>query len=117
MANISDNEVTDMMLHIDDQHSTDSGFFEGFTKALFDHFGWTYFYKHDRHETGDVGWDEVFKKTVMLKGRGLIAGYAPNPISKYIVLLQSGRYEEAMDCMYKDMEKYKEVKDEQRKTG
>jgi len=114
MANISDNEVTDMMLHIDDQHSTDSGFFEGFTKAVFDHFGWTYFYKHDR--TGDVGWDEVFRSKES-KRRGLIAGYAPNPISKYIVLLQSGRYEEAMDCMYKDMEKYKEVKDEQRKTG
>ena len=40
---------------------------------------------------------------------GLIAGYEPNRISLYILMLTTGRLEELMEVLYKDMEKYKEV--------
>ena len=39
--------------------------------------------------------------------RGLIAGYKPNRITLYILMLSSGRYEELMKVFYKDMEEYK----------
>ena len=44
------------------------------------------------------------------KKRGLIAGYKPNRISLYILLLTSGRLDDLADILYKDMEKYKEDK-------
>ena len=39
--------------------------------------------------------------------RGLIAGYKPNRISLYILMLTTGRHEELMKVLYKDMEEYK----------
>ena len=39
--------------------------------------------------------------------RGLIAGYKPNRISLYILMLTTGRYDELMDILHKDMEEYK----------
>ena len=42
------------------------------------------------------------------KGRGLIAGYEPNRISLYILMLNSGRIDELGEVLWKDMEKYKE---------
>ena len=39
--------------------------------------------------------------------RGLIAGYKPNRISLYILLLHSGREDELLEVLYKDMEEYK----------
>ena len=39
--------------------------------------------------------------------RGLIAGYKPNRISLYILMLGSGRLDELMDVFYKDMAVYK----------
>ena len=39
--------------------------------------------------------------------RGLIAGYKPNRISLYIVMLNSGRYDELMNVLHDDMEEYK----------
>ena len=39
---------------------------------------------------------------------GLVAGYKPNPISFYILLLQCGRLDELLKKLYKDMEIYKE---------
>ena len=42
------------------------------------------------------------------KKLGLIAGYKPNPISLYIILLQCGRLEELLEKLYKDMEVYRE---------
>jgi len=38
---------------------------------------------------------------------GLIAGYEPNRISLYILLLHSGRQDELLEILYKDMEQYK----------
>ena len=42
------------------------------------------------------------------KKRGLIAGYKPNRISLYILLIQTGRINELLKVLYKDMEQYKE---------
>ena len=42
------------------------------------------------------------------KGRGLIAGYKPNRISLYILMLESRRIDELAEVLWKDMEKYKE---------
>ena len=39
--------------------------------------------------------------------RGLIAGYEPNRISLYILLLVSGRQDDLLEVLNKDMEKYK----------
>ena len=44
---------------------------------------------------------------VTSKKRGLIAGYEPNRISLYILLLHSGREDELLELLYKDMEQYK----------
>ena len=41
------------------------------------------------------------------KKRGLIAGYKPNRISLYIVMLTTGRTDELLEVLKKDMEKYK----------
>ena len=41
------------------------------------------------------------------KNRGLIAGYKPNPLSLYILLLESNRLEELSNALWKHMEKYK----------
>ena len=41
------------------------------------------------------------------KKRGLIAGYEPNRISLYILMLRSGRNEELLELLYNDMEKYR----------
>ena len=46
------------------------------------------------------------------KKRGLIAGYKPNRISLYILMLTTGRHDELMDVLYKDMEEYKEDNDD-----
>ena len=42
------------------------------------------------------------------KGKGLIAGYEPNRLSFYILLLQTQRIEELHQTLWRDMEKYKE---------
>ena len=39
--------------------------------------------------------------------RGLIYGYKPNRLSFYILLIQTGRIDELLDVLYKDMQKYK----------
>ena len=39
--------------------------------------------------------------------RGLVAGYKPNRISLYILMLTTGRTDELLDVLHKDMEKYK----------
>ena len=41
------------------------------------------------------------------KGRGLIAGYKPNRLSFYILMLQTNRLDMLQDALWKDMEKYK----------
>ena len=41
------------------------------------------------------------------KKRGLIAGYEPNRISLYVLMLSAGRNEELMDLLMHDMEEYK----------
>jgi len=41
------------------------------------------------------------------KGRGLIAGYEPNKLSLYILLLESRRLDELYNLLWKDMEEYK----------
>ena len=41
------------------------------------------------------------------KGKGLIAGYKPNKLSLYILLLESRRLEELYNLLWKDMEEYK----------
>ena len=46
------------------------------------------------------------------KNRGLIAGYKPNRISFYILLIQTGRINELVKVLYKDMEQYKEPEQE-----
>ena len=46
------------------------------------------------------------------KKRGLIAGYKPNRISLYILLIQTGRISELVEVLYKDMEQYKEPEQE-----
>tara|TARA_R110000744_G_scaffold40374_6_gene91599 strand:+ start:248 stop:412 length:165 start_codon:yes stop_codon:yes gene_type:complete len=42
--------------------------------------------------------------------QGLLAGYKPNRISLYLIMLQTGRHTELKDMLYTDMEKYK-IKD------
>ena len=42
---------------------------------------------------------------------GIIAGYKPNRISLYILMLTTGRLDELMEVLYKDMEEYKEEKE------
>ena len=39
--------------------------------------------------------------------KGLIKGYEPNRISFYITLLISGREDELLEVLYKDMQQYK----------
>ena len=39
---------------------------------------------------------------------GLIAGYKPNRISVYILLLECGRIESLREALWKDMEPYRE---------
>ena len=41
------------------------------------------------------------------KGKGLIAGYEPNRLSLYILLLQTQRFDELYNTLWKDMEEYK----------
>jgi hypothetical protein len=41
------------------------------------------------------------------KGRGLVAGYEPNKLSLYILLLESRRLDELYKLLWKDMEEYK----------
>ena len=41
------------------------------------------------------------------KGKGLIADYKPNRLSFYILLLQTQRFDELHEALWKDMEKYK----------
>jgi hypothetical protein len=47
------------------------------------------------------------KKEIKDEKIGLIAGYKPNRISLYILMLGTGRHEELMDVLEKDMEEYK----------
>ena len=39
--------------------------------------------------------------------KGLIKGYEPNRISFYITLLVSGREDDLLEVLYKDMQEYK----------
>lgn len=39
--------------------------------------------------------------------RGLCAGYVPNRLSLYLLMLNSGRLKELESCIIKDMEKYR----------
>ena len=41
------------------------------------------------------------------KGIGIYAGFKPNRISFYLLLLQTGRIDELEDTMFKDMEEYR----------
>ena len=41
------------------------------------------------------------------KGRGLVAGYEPNKLSLYILLLEARRLDELYKMLWKDMEEYK----------
>ena len=41
---------------------------------------------------------------------GIIAGYVPNRISLYILMLTTGRLEELMEVLSMDMEPYREDK-------
>ena len=41
------------------------------------------------------------------KGKGLVAGYEPNRLSLYILLLQTQRFDELYEALWKDMEQYK----------
>ena len=41
------------------------------------------------------------------KGKGLIAGYEPNRLSVYILMLQTDRLDMLRDTLWADMEKYK----------
>ena len=47
-----------------------------------------------------------FEEVPETKKRGLIAGYNPNRISLYILMLTTGRLDELMEVLYKDMEAY-----------
>ena len=47
-------------------------------------------------------WDKVVDDR-----RGIIAGYKPNRLSLYILMLSTGRDDELMEILYKDMEEYK----------
>ena len=49
-----------------------------------------------------------FEEVPETKKRGLIAGYNPNRISLYILMLSTGRLDELMEVLHKDMEAYKE---------
>ena len=53
---------------------------------------------------------EGFKEVPGTSKRGLIAGYKPNRISWYIMLLTTNRLDMLMDTLFKDMMKYKEDK-------
>ena len=55
----------------------------------------------------DSNLEEWKQNHLDLEKRGLIAGYEPNRISLYILLLHSGREDELLELLYKDMEKYK----------
>ena len=50
---------------------------------------------------------EGFKEVSGTEKRGLIAGYKPNRISWYIMLLTTNRLDMLMDTLYKDMEEFK----------
>ena len=50
---------------------------------------------------------EGFKEVPGTSKRGLIAGYEPNRISFYILLLTTNRLDELYDVLFKDMMKYK----------
>ena len=50
------------------------------------------------------------EEVISNKKLGLIAGYEPNIISLYILLLECGRIDELREKLYKDMEEYK-IKD------
>ena len=56
------------------------------------------------------------KKEIPDEKRGLIAGYKPNRITLYILMVSSGRYEELMKVFYKDMEEYKIKEDNNDKS-
>ena len=47
------------------------------------------------------------KEIESTKGKGLIAGYEPNRLSLYILLLQTDRLDMLQDTLWKDMEQYK----------
>ena len=45
--------------------------------------------------------------------KGIIAGYKPNRISLYILMLTTGRHNELKNLLYKDMEEYKIKEDDE----
>tara|TARA_R110000824_G_scaffold328653_1_gene515526 strand:- start:317 stop:481 length:165 start_codon:yes stop_codon:yes gene_type:complete len=53
------------------------------------------------------------KTKVNNQDRGLIAGYRPNRLSFYIILILSNRIEELHETIVKDMQKYKIVEEEE----
>ena len=57
----------------------------------------------------NVTWLECMEQTND-DSRGIYAGFKPNRISFYLLLLQTGRHDELQDAMFKDMEKYRIVK-------
>ena len=50
-----------------------------------------------------TGFTEIPEK----EKRGLVAGYKPNRISLYILLLGCGRHKELVDLLYEDEKKFK----------
>ena len=99
---ITDWGLTDIIQHLDEHTVKDSEFFESFTRAVFAEFGWTFHSK----EAGDESWDEMKMRTDA-EDRGLIAGYKPNRLSFYLVMYLSGRVDEMIQQIWKDMEEYK----------
>ena len=67
-------------------------------------------YPAERHS--DNNKDEKDRLRAMDSNIGLVADYKPNRVSFYILLLASGRTDQLMEVLYKDMEKYKVEKDD-----
>jgi len=55
---ITDWDLTDIIQHIDEHTEKDSEFFEEFTRAVFEEFGWEFHSK----ETGDESWSELVQR-------------------------------------------------------
>jgi hypothetical protein len=56
------------------------------------------------------------KKEIPDEKRGLIAGYKPNKLSLYLLLLNTGRTHELDKLLWEDMEEYKIEKDDEDKS-
>ena len=67
-------------------------------------------------ESQRIGSDEIYDINKVIgvlskepdnNKKGLIHGYKPNRLSLYILLINTGRIDELVKILYKDMEKYK----------